>query len=163
MWLTPPFKSPNQPTTLTLSWQNGLPVALNGTALPLDAIIELLNITGGANGIGKIDIFEDGIMGLKSREIYEAPAATILLKLHRDLEQYCLTKEEIQWKRQLDAQWAKMVYHGEWFHPLKDAIDAFIASTQKAVNGVYVIDLYKGNVDTSSHSSSSGLFFTVIR
>ncbi len=163
MWLTPPFRSPDQPTTLTLSWQNGLPVALNGTALPLDAIIEQLNITGGANGIGKIDIFEDGIMGLKSREIYEAPAATILLKLHRDLEQYCLTKEEIQWKRQLDAQWAKMVYHGEWFHPLKDAIDAFIATTQTAVNGEYVVELYKGNIDIRERSSSSGLFFPDVR
>jgi len=163
MWLAPPFRSPDQPTTLTLSWQNGLPVALNGTALPLDTIIEQLNITGGANGIGKIDIFEDGIMGLKSREIYEAPAATILLKLHRDLEQYCLTKEEIQWKRQLDAQWAKMVYHGEWFHPLKDAIDAFIATTQKAVNGEYVVELYKGNIDIRERSSSSGLFFPDVR
>src|SRR5438105_15648217 len=119
MWLTPPFKSPNQPTTLTLSWQNGLPVALNGTALPLDVIIEQLNITGGANGIGKIDIFEDGIMGLKSREIYEAPAATILLKLHRDLEQYCLTKEEIQWKRQLDAQWLKWCINAKGSNPQK--------------------------------------------
>ena len=163
MWLTPPFRSPDQPTTLTLSWQNGLPVALNGTALPLDAIIEQLNITGGANGIGKIDIFEDGIMGLKSREIYEAPAATILLKLHRDLEQYCLTKEEVEWKRRLDAQWAKMVYHGEWFHPLKDAIDAFIASTQKVVNGEYVVELYKGNIDIRERSSSSGLFFPDVR
>src|SRR6266480_6143655 len=163
MWLTPPFKSPDQPTTLTLSWQNGLPVALNGTALPLDAIIEQLNITGGANGIGKIDIFEDGIMGLKSREIYEAPAATILLKLHRDLEQFCLTKEEIQLKRQLDAQWSKLVYHGEWFHPLKDAIDAFIATTQKAVNGEYTIELYKGNINICARSSSSGLFFPDIR
>src|SRR5713226_7733712 len=163
MWLTPPAKAPNKPTTITLSWQNGLPVALNGSLLPLDAIIEQLNITGGANGIGKIDIFEDGIMGLKSREIYEAPAATILLKLHRDLEQYCLTKEEIQWKHQLDAQWAKMVYHGEWFHPLKDAIDAFIATTQKAVNGEYVVELYKGNIDIRERSSSSGLFFPDVR
>lgn len=102
-------------------------------------------------------------MGLKSREIYEAPAATILLKVHRDLEQFCLTKEEIQLKRQLDAQWAKLVYHGEWFHPLKDAIDAFIASTQKAVNGEYTIDLYKGNIDIRTRSSASSLFFPDIR
>lgn len=163
LWLTPPAKAPNQPTTLTITWQNGLPVALNGTALPLDAIIEQLNVVGGANGIGKIDMFEDGIMGLKSREIYEAPAATILLKVHRDLEQFCLTKEEIQLKRQLDAQWAKLVYHGEWFHPLKDAIDAFIASTQKAVNGEYTIDLYKGNIDIRTRSSASSLFFPDIR
>src|SRR5438105_4431996 len=163
MWLTPPAKAPDKPTTITLSWQNGLPVALNGSLLPLDQIIEQLNVIGGANGIGKIDLFEDGIMGMKSREIYEAPAATILLKLHRDLEQFCLTKDEIQLKRQMDAHWARMVYHGEWFHPLKNAIDAFIAATQGVVNGEYVIELYKGNIDIRSRSSSSGLFFPDIR
>lgn len=163
MWLTPPAKAPNTPTTIKLTWQNGLPVALNGEALPLDQIIEQLNVLGGANGIGKIDIFEDGIMGLKSREIYEAPAAHILLKVHRDLEKYCLTKEEVQLKRQMDAQWSQMVYHGEWFHPLKNAIDAFIASTQMAVNGEYVVDLYKGNVDILSRASTSGLFFPDVR
>ena len=163
MWLTPPAKAPDKPTTITLSWQNGLPVALNGSLLPLDQIIEQLNITGGANGIGKIDIFEDGIMGLKSREIYEAPAASILLKVHHDLEQFCLTKDEIQLKRQLDAQWARLVYHGEWFHPLKEAIDAFIASTQKVVNGEYTVELYKGNIDIRSRVSTSGLFFSDVR
>ena len=163
MWLTQPAKAPDKPTTITLQWQNGLPVALNGTQLPLNQVIEQLNIIGGANGIGKIDLFEDGIMGLKSREIYEAPAATILLKVHRDLEQFCLTKEEIQLKRQLDAHWAKLVYHGEWFHPLKEAIDAFIASTQKVVSGEYVIELYKGTIDIRSRSSATGLFFPDIR
>lgn len=102
-------------------------------------------------------------MGLKSREIYEAPAAHILLKVHRDLEKYCLTKEEIQLKQQMDAQWSRMVYHGEWFHPLKNAIDAFIASTQQAVNGEYVVDLYKGNIDIVSRASTSGLFFPDVR
>jgi len=163
MWLVPPAKAPDKPTTITLKWQNGLPVALNGEKLPLDQIIEKLNVIGGANGIGKIDIFEDGIMGLKSREIYEAPAATVLLKVHRDLEQYCLTKDEIQLKRQMDAHWARMVYHGEWFHPLKHAIDAFIAATQSVVNGEYTVDLYKGNIDIVSRSSHSGLFFPDVR
>jgi argininosuccinate synthase len=102
-------------------------------------------------------------MGMKSREIYEAPAATILLKVHRDLEQFCLTKEEIQVKRQLDAQWASLVYHGEWFHPLKEAIDAFIATTQKVVNGEYTVELYKGNINILTRSSSSGLFFSDVR
>jgi argininosuccinate synthase len=163
LWLTPPAKAPNTPTKITLTWQNGLPVALNGEQLPLDSIIEQLNVVAGANGIGKIDIFEDGIMGLKSREIYEAPAATLLLKVHRDLEQYCLTKEEIQLKRQMDAQWSRMVYHGEWFHPLKNAIDAFTASTQVAINGEYTIELYKGNIDIVTRSASSGLFFPDVR
>lgn len=163
LWLVPPAKAPDKPTTITLTWQNGLPVALNGQKLPLDQIIEQLNVIGGANGIGKIDLFEDGIMGLKSREIYEAPAATILLKAHRDLEQFCLTKDEIQLKRQMDAHWSRMVYHGEWFHPLKKAIDAFIAATQSVVNGHYTIDLYKGNIDIVSRSSQSGLFFPDVR
>jgi argininosuccinate synthase len=163
MWLTPPAKAPDKPTSLTLTWQNGLPIALNGARLPLDQLIEQLNVIGGANGIGKIDLFEDGIMGLKSREIYEAPAATILLKLHRDLEQFCLTKEEVSLKRQLDAQWASLVYHGEWYHPLKEAIDAFIASTQKVVNGEYVVELYKGTIDIRARSSASGLFFPDVR
>jgi argininosuccinate synthase len=163
MWLVPPTKAPAKPTTITLKWQNGLPVELNGEKLPLDLIIEQLNVVGGANGIGKIDLFEDGIMGLKSREIYEAPAATILLKAHRDLEQFCLTKDEIQLKRQMDAHWARIVYHGEWFHPLKNAIDAFIAATQSVVNGQYTIDLYKGNIDIVSRSSHSSLFFPDVR
>lgn len=163
LWLVPPAKAPDKPTTLKITWQNGLPVALNGEQLPLDEIIKQLNVIGGANGIGKIDIFEDGIMGLKSREIYEAPAATILLKLHHDLELYTLTKEEVQLKQQLDARWAQLVYHGEWFHPLKSAIDAFIANTQKAVNGEYVVDLYKGNIDIRSRASTSGLFFPDVR
>ncbi|MBV8695167.1 MAG: argininosuccinate synthase [Ktedonobacteraceae bacterium] len=163
LWLTPPTKAPDKPTTITLTWQNGLPIGLNGEHLPLDKIIDQLNTVGGANGIGKIDMFEDGIMALKSREIYEAPAATILLKVHRDLELFCLTKEEVQLKRQLDAHWSRMVYHGEWFHPLKDAIDAFIARTQVAVNGEYVVDLYKGNIDIRSRSSNSGLFFPDVR
>ncbi|HEX7734734.1 MAG TPA: argininosuccinate synthase [Ktedonobacteraceae bacterium] len=163
MWLVPPHKASSTPTRLTLTWANGLPIALNGEQLPLDQIIEQLNVIAGTNGIGKIDLFEDGIMGLKSREIYEAPAAALLLKVHRDLEQFCLTKEEVQLKRQLEAQWARMVYHGEWFHPLKDALDAFIASTQKAVNGEYVVELYKGNIDIVSRSSQSGLFFPDVR
>ncbi|GER82406.1 MAG: argininosuccinate synthase [Thermogemmatispora sp.] len=163
MWLTPPQKAPDKPTMIKLTWRNGLPVALDGHEMPLDEMIEQLNVIGGANGIGKIDIFEDGIMGLKSREIYEAPAATILLKVHRDLEQFCLTKEEIQLKRPLDAYWARLVYHGEWFHPLKQAIDAFIAETQKVVNGEYTLQLYKGNVDIVARKAEGGLFFPDVR
>lgn len=163
MWLVPPHKAPDTPTKLTLTWANGLPVALNGQTLSLAAMLEQLNIIAGANGIGIIDLFEDGIMGLKSREIYEAPAATLLLKIHRDLEQFCLTKEEIQLKRQMEAQWATMVYHGEWFHPLKDALDAFIATTQHVVSGEYVVELYKGNISIVSRSSPGGLFFPDVR
>ena len=163
MWLVPPQKASNQPTRLTLTWENGLPVALNGETLPLDQLIEQLNVIGGANGIGKIDIFEDGIMGLKSREIYEAPAAKILLKVHGDLEHFCLTKEELQLKHELDARWAAMVYHGEWFHPLKKALDAFISTTQQTVQGEYTLELYKGNIEIITREAAGGLFFPDVR
>lgn len=163
MWLVPPTNASNQPTRLTLTWENGLPVALNGKALPLDQLIEQLNVIGGANGIGKIDIFEDGIMGLKSREIYEAPAAKILLKTHGDLEHFCLTKEELQLKHELDAHWSAMVYHGEWFHPLKKALDAFISTTQQTVQGEYTLELYKGNIEIIARQADGGLFFPDVR
>ena len=127
-------------------------------AFPGVSLIPALNVIGGRNGVGRIDMFEDGIMDLKSREIYEAPAAHILLKLHRDLEQWCLMKDEIQFKKIVDAKWAYMTYHGEWYHPLKAALDSFIAETQRAVNGRYTVKLYKGNIDILERESSTGLF-----
>ena len=163
LWLVPPTKAPATPTRITLTFEAGIPVALNGNQMALADLIGELNVIAGANGIGKIDIFEDGIMGLKSREIYEAPAATVILKLHRDLEQFTLTKEEIQTKKTLDAQWASLVYHGDWFHPLKSAIDAFIAQTQLVVSGTYTVDLYKGTIDIVSRQSPASLFFPEVR
>lgn len=163
LWLTPPRNAPDEPTTLTLTFEGGVPVAVNGQRLPLKELIPLLNDLGGKNGIGKLDLWEDGIMDLKSREIYEAPAATIVLAAHRDLEGLCLTKDEIAFKRLVDQRWAALVYHGEWFHPLRADLDAFIAQTQDAVNGEYTLELYKGNVDIVKRHSDSGLFAPEIR
>jgi len=163
MWLVPPRKAPAKPTEVTIEFAEGVPVRLNGRKMSLAKIIEKLNVVGGANGIGKIDMFEDGIMGLKSREIYEAPAAHIILKLHRDLEQACLTSEEIQFKKIVDAKWAFLTYHGMWYHPLKGALDAFIAATQEVVNGKYTVSLYKGNIDIVHRESETSLFTPEIR
>ncbi len=163
LWLTPPYKAPDQPTTITVTFEQGVPVAVNGQRLPLKELIPLLNELGGKNGIGKLDLWEDGIMDLKSREIYEAPAATIILKLHRDLEGWCLTKDEIVFKKLVDQRWASLVYHGEWYQPLRADLDAFIAQTQKVVNGEYTVNLYKGNVDIVKRQSDSGLFMPEIR
>ena len=163
LWLTPPYKAPDQPTTITLTFEQGVPVAVNGQRLPLKELIPLLNELGGKNGIGKLDLWEDGIMDLKSREIYEAPAATIILKLHRDLEGWCLTKDEIVFKKLVDQRWASLVYHGEWYQPLRADLDAFIAQTQKVVNGEYTVNLYKGNVDIVKRQSDSGLFMPELR
>jgi len=162
-WLTPPRKAPDAGETVALRFVEGLPVELNGKAMALDALIQELNVIAGRNGVGYIDMFEDGIMDLKSREIYEAPAAHVILKLHRDLEQQCLPKEEIQFKKMVDAKWAYMVYHGEWYHPLKDDLDAFIAQSQKPVNGTFHVELYKGNVTITSRESKTSLFSPEIR
>ena len=163
MWLTPPEKAPDKPAEVEVEFKAGIPCALNGKPGTLDEIITSLNEIGGANGVGKIDMFEDGIMDLKSREIYEAPAAHIILKLHRDLEQACLTKDEIQFKKMVDAKWAFLVYHGMWYHPLKSALDAFVDATQDVVNGKYRVCLYKGNIDIVYRESETSLFTPEIR
>jgi len=163
MWYTPPEKASNKPVFLTLEFEKGVPVKLNGKRGPLGEIIPELNVIGGAHSIGKIDMFEDGIMDLKSREIYEAPGATIILKLHRDLEQLCLTKDEVQFKQGVDQKWAYLIYHGMAYHPLRYDLDAFIETTQKMVNGKYKIKLYKGNIEIVHRESKTSLFSPEIR
>ena len=123
-----------------------------------------MNTIAGRNGIGLIDIFEDGIMDLKSREIYEAPAAHVILKVKQDLEGACLTKDERQFKKIVDAKWGYLVYHGAWFHPLKKNLDAFIAESQKMVNGTTKVKLYKGNIIIAERDNPpSSLFSPEIR
>jgi argininosuccinate synthase len=163
MWRIPPAHAKDSPEEVTLEFERGVPVALNGKKIPLDCLIAELNSIAGRCGIGLIDMFEDGIMDLKSREIYEAPAAHVILKLHRDLEQQCLTKEEIQVKKLIDAKWAYQVYHGLWFSPLKEALDAFIQQTQAVVSGTVKAKLYKGNMEIIYRKSRHSLFFPEIR
>ncbi|MFW6074596.1 MAG: argininosuccinate synthase [Chloroflexota bacterium] len=163
MWLTPAEKAPEEPTTVSITFENGLPVALDGEKMELTAIVEKLNKLGGANGIGKIDIFEDGIMDLKSREIYEAPGAKIILTVHKDIEAATLTKQQLVFKKGVDSQWGTLVYHGEWFQPLKADLDAFVESTQKVVEGTWTVSLYKGNIDILKRESHAMLFRPEIR
>ncbi len=163
LWLKSPEKARSRAEHITLEFAEGLPVRLNGKKLSLDKIVEKLNFIAGRNGIGRIDMFEDGIMGLKSREIYEAPAAHVILKLHADLEQACLTGEEVRFKKGIDAKWAQMVYFGEWYHPLREALDAFVAATQSVVNGTYKVKLYRGNIDIVRREAPTSLFSPEIR
>lgn len=163
MWLVPPEKADEKGETIEIAFDGGVPVSLDGKRMPLAELVPKLNVVAGRNGVGKIDMFEDGIMSLKSREIYEAPAARVIIKLHRDLEQFCLTKEEVHYKMDVDRKWAYMTYHGMWYHPLKRALDAFIEATQDVVNGTYKIKLYKGNVDILSRDSKTSLFSQEIR
>jgi argininosuccinate synthase len=149
---------------VTVEFKEGLPVSLNGADMALDDLISELNVIAGRNGIGYIDMWEDGIMSLKSREIYEAPAAHVILKLHRDCEGSCLTKEERMFKAEVDKTWAYMTYHGEWFHPLHAALDAFVSETQKIVAGTFTVSLYKGNISIVKRElGDSSLFAPEIR
>jgi len=163
VWLTPPEKAPEKPTIIDLEFDEGLPVAMNGQKMPLDKLVMDLNVIAGKNGVGRIDMFEDGIMCLKSREIYEAPAARVIITLHKDLEQACLTSEEIQFKKMVDAQWAFLTYQAAWHHPLHTALDAFVAETQKVVCGKYKVKLYKGNIEIVHRESPTSLFTPEIR
>ena len=163
MWLVPPEKAKDTPTFIEIEFAHGVPTKLNGKAMPLDALIEELNVAGGQNGVGLIDMFEDGIMDLKSREVYEAPGAHIILKLHADLEQFCLTKDELLFKKMIDQKWAYMMYHGEAYHPLRYDIEAFINQSQHVVNGTYRVKLYKGNIQIVARQSSTSLFSPEIR
>ena len=163
MWYVPPEKAPDEPRVVELVYEKGIPVAMDGKQMPLKELVPALNEIAGAHGVGKIDIFEEGIMNLKSRELYEAPAATVILKTHRDLEQMCLTKDELLFKKGVEQRWAYMVYHGEWFHPLREALDAFIAKTQEMVKGTVRVKLFKGNVDIIYRDSPTSLFSPEIR
>ena len=163
LWWKPPGKTQAHPSHVAVTFQEGVPTALDGSPLPLPALVQQLNGIAGAHGIGKIDIFEDGIMGLKSRELYEAPAATVLLALHRDLEGFTLTKEELDFKALVDHKWAALVYHGAWFSPLKAALDGFIGVIEKQVSGTIEADLFQGSVDITSRRSDHALFFPEIR
>lgn len=163
MWRIPPQKAFDKEVEVELEFFKGIPISLNKKQLPLDVLIENLNQIAGSQGIGLIDMFEDGIMELKSREIYEAPAAHVILKLHRDLEQQCLTKEEIQFKKIVDAKWAYLVYHGLWHSPLKQALDAFIQESQQMVCGIIKASLYKGNIEIIHRESHHSLFAPEIR
>lgn len=163
MWRVSPEKASDKGVEVVLEFSKGIPVSLNHKKLPLDTIIAELNHIAGSQGIGLIDMFEDGIMELKSREVYEAPAAHVILKLHRDLEQQCLTKDEIQFKKIVDSKWAYLVYHGLWYSPLKQALDEFIFQTQQMVCGKVKAKLYKGNIEIIHRESNHSLFAPEIR
>lgn len=162
IWAVPPEQAPDKPREIKITYEKGIPTDVDGIKDPVE-IIFYLNKIGGENGVGRIDIMEEGILGLKSRELYEAPAATILLKTHGDLEQLTLTKEQLRFKNEIDKIWAEMVYHAMWFHPLRKDLDAFIDSTQRYVSGKLDVKVYKGNVEIIGRESKYSLFSPELR
>ena len=141
-----PLQAPDVPTYITLDFEKGIPVALNDQKMSAKDIILELNKIGGANGIGILDIVENRLVGMKCRGVYETPGGTILYKAHSVLEQICLDKLTMHEKQKLSVTYAELVYNGQWFTPLREALAAFVDKTQERVTGKVKLKLYKGNM-----------------
>ena len=146
------------PTEVVLAFEEGLPVALDGEDLALHELVPVLNDQAGAYGIGRIDMVENRAVGIKSRELYEAPAALALIEAHRSLEELVLTKAELHAKRELEPRWAKLVYDGLWFHPVRKAYDAFFATMQERVTGEVRVSLQAGSAVVTGRRSEHALY-----
>ena len=157
-WTVPPEKAPDEAEYLTIGFEEGVPISLNGEEMTTLELVEKVKTIAGRHGVGRIDHIEDRIVGLKSREVYECPAAITILKAHFDLEKMVLTRHEKLFKRIVDHEWAYLVYAGLWMDPLKEALDAFIDKTQERVTGEVTLKLYKGNAHVVGRSSPYSLY-----
>ena len=153
-----PMQAPDQATYVTLDFEKGVPVALNGEKMKASKIIEGLNQLGGANGIGLLDLVENRLVGMKDRGVYETPGGTILYRAHEVLEMITLDKDTKHMKQKLAIDFADLLYNGKWFTPLREALQAFAVDTQKHVTGTVKLKLYKGNIITSSVTSPESLY-----
>lgn len=155
---TAPEDAPNEPRYIELGFEQGLPVSLDGEELSLAELIAELNTIAGAHGVGRIDMIEDRLVGIKSREIYEAPAALTIIQAHQELETLTLTKDVLRFKTTVEQRYTELTYEGLWFTPLKSALDAFIEETQKTVTGTVRIKLYKGNSTVVGRTAPNALY-----
>jgi argininosuccinate synthase len=153
-----PEKAPDKPTYITISFEKGIPVALDGEKLDGVSLIKKLNKLGGENGIGLLDIVENRLVGMKSRGVYETPGGTILYHAHEVLETLTLDKETAHYKALVAQKYAEIVYNGQWYTPLREAIDAFVDKTQENVTGDVKLKLYKGNIINAGTVSPYSLY-----
>ncbi len=153
-----PEKAPDVPTYITLGFEKGIPVTLNGEKLGGVEMVKALNEIGGANGIGIIDMVENRLVGMKSRGVYETPGGTILYKAHEMLEQITLDRDTQHLKQQLSTKFSELVYFGQWFTPCREALSAFVDKTQETVTGEVKLKLYKGNIIGAGMTSPYSLY-----
>ena len=151
-------ETPDEPEYVEISFEAGMPVAVNGESLDPIALIAKLNDIVGRHGFGRIDMIENRLVGIKSREIYEAPALLVLIQAHRDLESLTLTADVTHYKRGIEQTYSEIVYNGLWYSPLKNALDAFILETQKRVSGTVRVKLFKGNAQIVGRKSNTALY-----
>ena len=157
-FVTYPENAPDEPEKIEVEFESGKPVALNGEELPLHELVEELNSIAGKHGIGIIDMMEDRVVGLKSREVYECPAAVTLIEAHQELEKFVSTKYENQFKEKVDQEWAEYAYNSLWFDPVMDHLDSFIESMNQNVSGKVELKLYKGSVQVIGRESENALY-----
>ena len=150
--------APNEPEYVTITFEKGIPVAVDNQALSPVALLQHLNALGSRHAIGQVDLLENRLVGIKSRGIYETPGGTILYEAHRNLEQLVLDRDTLHYKQRLALEYADLVYDGRWFTPLKSAMDAFIEQTQTVVSGDVRLKLYKGNVVPAGSTSPYSLY-----
>lgn len=151
--------APDEPEELVLRFHAGLPVALDGRELALHDLLREVDTRAGRHGVGRIDMMEDRLVGIKSREIYEVPGAITLITAHRDLEDLTLEKELAEFKRTVEARYAQLVYNGQWWGPLKRALDAFVADASRAVNGEVRVRLFKGHATVVGRRSEDSALY----
>lgn len=154
----PPEKTPNEPVELVLGFEEGLPISLDGKRMEILPLVRELNRIGGLHGIGRLDVVEDRMFGIKSREFYEAPTPTLLLAAHRELGNLVHSREMIQLRENLSKRYAELVYMGLWFHDLRRALQGFFTETQKNVTGEVRLKLFKGSFWIQGRRSPYGLF-----
>ncbi len=157
-WTTSPEKAPSKAEYVEIGFDKGEPVSLDGKAVAAVELIGRLNALGGKHGIGRVDMVENRLVGIKSREIYECPAATILLAAHRDLESMCLERELAHYKTLIEAKYAELIYYGLWYSPLRLALQSFTEETQKTVSGKVRMKLFRGKVKAAGRQSPHSLY-----
>ena len=155
-----PQEAPDREEKVEIGFQDGVPVSVNGQKMDPVLLVELLNEIGGRNAIGRIDLVENRFVGIKSRGCYETPGGTLLLTAHRELEALCLDRQLQHFKQHVGLKYAEIAYFGLWFTPLREALDAFVESTQKNITGSVALSLYKGNIAVASRKSEHSLYRT---
>ncbi|MDM8529778.1 argininosuccinate synthase [Anaerolineales bacterium HSG25] len=153
-----PEEAPDEPEYVEIEFQNGIPKKINGVARGPISLLTDLNVMGGRHGVGRIDLVENRLVGMKSHGVYETPGGTILFEAHQALEQLCLDKEMLHYKELIAHKYAELVYNGQWFTPLRDALDGFVAVTQQNLTGSARLKLYKGNVTLVGRKSPYSLY-----
>ena len=157
-WTVAPERCPDEPAYVEIGFKEGLPATLDGRQVTAVELVQCLNAVGGGHGVGRIDHLENRLIGIKSREVYEAPAATLLIQAHQALEDITLTKDVARFKEHVSAQWAQLVYDGLWFSPLRDALHAFVAQTQRHVTGQVRLKLYRGSSQVVGRKAPEQLY-----